>query len=162
MDRGAWWATVHWVAKSQTQLSDQFFTFIAINSVVIVSGGQQRDSAIHIIYMYPFCPTLPSHPGCHVTLSRVPCAIQQDLVSYPSQTEQCAHIDPKLLNYLFPLATVSLLMNLFCAQVFDHNLDYFLTEDCPRSTPTAPPQNRIAGSNGGNFQKVLERSCQIL
>ena len=22
MDRGAWWATVHWVAKSQTQLSD--------------------------------------------------------------------------------------------------------------------------------------------
>ena len=26
MDRGAWWATVHGVAKSQTQLSD--FTFI--------------------------------------------------------------------------------------------------------------------------------------
>ena len=22
VDRGAWWATVHWVAKSQTQLSD--------------------------------------------------------------------------------------------------------------------------------------------
>ena len=22
MDRGAWWATVHWVTKSQTQLSD--------------------------------------------------------------------------------------------------------------------------------------------
>ena len=21
MDRGAWWATVHWVAKSQTQLT---------------------------------------------------------------------------------------------------------------------------------------------
>ena len=25
MDRGAWWATVHWVAMSQTRLSD--FTF---------------------------------------------------------------------------------------------------------------------------------------
>ena len=27
MDGGAWWATVHGVAKSQTQLSDCTFTF---------------------------------------------------------------------------------------------------------------------------------------
>ena len=27
MDRGAWWASVHGVAKSQTQLSDFTFTF---------------------------------------------------------------------------------------------------------------------------------------
>ena len=27
MDRGAWWATVHRVAKSQTRLSDFTFTF---------------------------------------------------------------------------------------------------------------------------------------
>ena len=27
MDRGAWWAAVHWVAKSQTRLSDFTFTF---------------------------------------------------------------------------------------------------------------------------------------
>ena len=27
MDRGAWWATVHGVAKSQTRLSDFTFTF---------------------------------------------------------------------------------------------------------------------------------------
>ena len=27
MDGGAWWATVHGVAKSQTQLSDLTFTF---------------------------------------------------------------------------------------------------------------------------------------
>ena len=27
MDRGAWWAAVHAVAKSQTQLSDFTFTF---------------------------------------------------------------------------------------------------------------------------------------
>ena len=25
------------------------------------------------IYMYSFSPKLPSHPGCHITLSRVPC-----------------------------------------------------------------------------------------
>ena len=30
MDRGAWWATVHWVAKSQTRLSDFTFTFTLI------------------------------------------------------------------------------------------------------------------------------------
>ena len=27
MDRGAWWTTVHGIAKSQTQLSDFTFTF---------------------------------------------------------------------------------------------------------------------------------------
>ena len=29
------------------------------------------------IYIYPFSPKPPSHPGCHITLSRVPCAILQ-------------------------------------------------------------------------------------
>ena len=28
-------------------------------------------------YMYLFSPKLPSHPGCHVMLSRVPCALQR-------------------------------------------------------------------------------------
>ena len=32
------------------------------------------------IDMYPFSPKLPSHPGWHRTLIRVPCAIQQVLV----------------------------------------------------------------------------------
>ena len=32
IDRGAWWATVHWVAKSQTQLSDfQFHMVLNVN-----------------------------------------------------------------------------------------------------------------------------------
>ena len=30
MDRGAWWATGHVVAKSQTQLSDSHFSFLKI------------------------------------------------------------------------------------------------------------------------------------
>ena len=29
MDRGAWWATVHGVAKSRTRLSDFTFTFFS-------------------------------------------------------------------------------------------------------------------------------------
>ena len=30
--------------------------------------------------MYPLSPTLPSHPGCHITLSRAPCAVQEVLI----------------------------------------------------------------------------------
>ena len=31
MDRGAWWATVHGVAKSRTRLSDFTFTFTSLS-----------------------------------------------------------------------------------------------------------------------------------
>ena len=37
MDRGAWWATVHGVTKSQTRLID--FTFTVYYSIVFVSTG---------------------------------------------------------------------------------------------------------------------------
>ena len=33
MDRGAWWATVHGVAKSRTRLSDFTFTFSKVPSL---------------------------------------------------------------------------------------------------------------------------------
>ena len=46
MDGGAWWAAVHGVTKSRTQLSN--FTLWLINNVVIVSDVQQSDSVIHI------------------------------------------------------------------------------------------------------------------
>ena len=49
-------------------------------NAVIVSGGQHMDSDKH---MYQFSPKLPSHPGCHITWSRVPCAAKQVLVGYP-------------------------------------------------------------------------------
>ena len=39
--------------------------YTQLTIMVIVSGRPQRDSA-------PFSPELPSHPGCHLTLSRVP------------------------------------------------------------------------------------------
>ena len=34
------------------------------------------------IYTYSFSPN-PSHPACHIILSRVPCAIQKVLAGYP-------------------------------------------------------------------------------
>ena len=39
MDRGAWWATVHAAAKSQTQLSDFHFT--------------SRASGFHLVSLFP-------------------------------------------------------------------------------------------------------------
>ena len=34
------------------------------------------------MYMYPFSPKLLSHPGCHITLSRIPCASRSLLVTH--------------------------------------------------------------------------------
>ena len=34
MDRGAWWAAVHWVPKSWTRLSDFTFTFMGKQSIL--------------------------------------------------------------------------------------------------------------------------------
>ena len=34
---------------------------------MIVSGKQEGTQPF--IYMYPFSPKLPSHPGCHITLT---------------------------------------------------------------------------------------------
>ena len=38
MDGGAWWAAVHGVAKSQTQLSDFTFTFHALEKEMATEG----------------------------------------------------------------------------------------------------------------------------
>ena len=40
MDGGAWWAIVHGVAKSQTQLSDFTFTFIMFSWERLKAGGE--------------------------------------------------------------------------------------------------------------------------
>ena len=34
------------------------------------------------MYLYPFSPKLLSHPGCHITLSRIPCASRSLLVTH--------------------------------------------------------------------------------
>ena len=44
-----------------------------INNAVIISGGEQKDSAIYI--HVSILSQAPPHPGCHITLRRVPCAI---------------------------------------------------------------------------------------
>ena len=47
MDREAWWATVYEVAKKLDRSEKLSTAHNLINNVVIVSGKQKRDSAIH-------------------------------------------------------------------------------------------------------------------
>ena len=69
----------HWVAITQSVgflylIFKNFFILYwgmpSFNNVVRVSGKQQRESAIHI--HVSILPQIPSHSGCHITLSRVP------------------------------------------------------------------------------------------
>ena len=85
------WAAVHGVEKSWTSLSDCARTHSWLTRLwwfQVNSKGTQP-----YVYMYPFFPKLPSHPGCHITLSRAPCAIPQNLVGYPFKIQQCVHVD---------------------------------------------------------------------
>ena len=43
MDRGTWWATVHGVAKSWTQLSDLIFTFHNFNFIAAFRLEEARE-----------------------------------------------------------------------------------------------------------------------
>ena len=74
------------------------------------------------IYTHPLTPRLPCPPGCHMSLSRVPWAVQHVLVGYPCSMQQCVHVHPKLPNYpSFPPATISLFsksVNLFLDSIW--------------------------------------------
>ena len=48
-----------------------------LTTVVTVSGEHQGNSAIH----KHVSPKLHSHPGCHIILSRVPCAYSRSLLA---------------------------------------------------------------------------------
>ena len=62
------------------------------------------------IYIYPLYQIL-SHIGHYRVLSRVPCAIQQVLMSYLFYIQQCVYVSPNLPIYPsppYPLLTISL------------------------------------------------------
>ena len=76
MDREAWRAAVHQAAKSWTWLSDWTDWLIADYRCYNSFRWKVKEGIQPYMYMYPFSPKLPSHTGCHITLSKVPCAIQ--------------------------------------------------------------------------------------
>ena len=50
------------------------------------------------VYIYPLFGGFPSHLGHHRALSRVPCAIQQVLISYLFYTQQGMYVNPNLMD----------------------------------------------------------------
>ena len=69
-------------------------------TILWISNEQWRDSVIHI-YMYPFSSRLPSHPGCHIKLSRVLCS-RSLLVIYFKYSSVCMSIPNSLTMPLPP------------------------------------------------------------
>ena len=62
-------------------------------------------------YIYPFFFRFPSHLGHHRALSRIPCAIQQVLVTYLFYIQQCIYFNPSLPIHptpSVPLVTIRL------------------------------------------------------
>ena len=63
MDRGAWWATVHGVAKSRTRLRD--FTFF-LSFFLEQMEGFPLAGGCGASGKEPTCPCRPERPGCVV------------------------------------------------------------------------------------------------
>ena len=80
------------------------------------SGSKRILDQVGLWRPVPILPHLPSHPGCHIPLCRVLCAVQKDLVGYPFQIKQREHVHPKVSNYsflpIFPAARV-VFLNIF-------------------------------------------------
>ena len=72
MERGAWQARVHGVTRElDTTEHGHMHTHTMLSLFKVDGKGTQS-----YIYIYPFFPQLPSHLGCHITLSRVPYGTQ--------------------------------------------------------------------------------------
>ena len=75
------------------------------------------------IYIYPLPYGLPSHSGHHSALSRVPCAIQQVLISYLfyTQYQQCICVNPNL-----PIPPTTPLSPMVSIHLFSTSVSLFL------------------------------------
>ena len=62
------------------------------------------------VYIYPLFFGISSHLGHHIALSRVPCVIQQVLISYLFYTQQCIYINFNLPIHLLPLSPLGIHM----------------------------------------------------
>ena len=80
-----------------------------MNSIVIVHGEQQRDSAIYIHVSILLQILFPSRLPHNIEQSSLCCAIQQVHVGYLFEIQQSVHVHPKLPNYpSSPLPTCTL------------------------------------------------------
>ena len=100
--------------------------------------------------MYPFSPKLPSHPGCHITLSRVPLAIQWIV---PPHLKQAETSPPPDTHTLFCSKTFSVIQDWWSSHsVVSESYDPM---DCslPGSSVHGISQARILGWVAISFSK---------
>ena len=90
MDRGAWWATVHGVAKSRIRLSHFTFTFLCILATSSIC------TSINLLYLHQWMNYLKTNPS--------------KLCTYPpyftysrSWLLQLVHVTQTSLSFLYPL-----------------------------------------------------------
>ena len=85
------------------------------------------------VYVYSVIFGFASHLGHHRALSRVPCVIQQVLISYLFYTQQCICVNPNLPVHPTPfsplgsicLLSMSVSLFLLCKQVRLYNFSRF-------------------------------------
>ena len=89
------------------------------------------------IHIYSLFFGFPFHLGHHRAVNRVPCAIQQVLISYLFSTQQCVYANSNLLFYATPLpptspppvsthlSCMSVSLFLLCKQVHLHHFSRF-------------------------------------
>ena len=74
---------LHWAREiADFQLFYFFLTFLYIADKQCCDNFRWTTKGLSHTYPCIHSPS-NSHPGCHITLSRVPCAIKQNLVGYP-------------------------------------------------------------------------------
>ena len=71
-------------------------------------------SQVNQLYIYPLFFSFFSHIGHQRVLSRVPCAIQQVLISYQFYIQQCVYVNPNLLIYPSPLSSLAAINSDYC------------------------------------------------
>ena len=80
MDRGAWWATLHGVAKSQTQLSDWTelnwrFLISLFRLLIYLSSHQKKlEFAFIILSGFPLCMHAKSFQSCPALCNTMDCS----------------------------------------------------------------------------------------
>ena len=78
-----------------------FLSCICHTETVCVSALQQSESA-GPIHIYPLFSGFPFHLGHHRALNRVPCPIQEALITYLSYTQQCIYVNLDVPIHLTP------------------------------------------------------------
>ena len=143
MDRGAWWATVHRVAKGQTWLKDQHFHFQGAKESVLLRTARQR-----FLADLRGVSTVPARTKVN-WVQQTPSDVSQRLKWHQQKVQgTCSHLcglqargQPSLYPSLWMLADISRTLAISPLSPRGHKATLFLS-DCKVSAQEAPGTGR--------------------